>query len=252
MKVLYISNALTHYYNLVLSKLNSENDVELVCITPKKKSVYVGEGVKQTKDGINFKVIELDEIVQFKLYSSFKGLADIIKKEKPDIVIVITAYMSAFYYNFSIRRSMKEVGAKLILKDIPFRLLDYSSALRQINHSDNSFNSLPSFVNTLLGKFGLTAALRKQQLRVKKNIYSMIDAHLNYIDASNILESYNVDRSSIFVMRNSPDTELFCADLTLLKVESVPPLKYIFPFCAHPPGIKCLAFRITPEKFIDP
>lgn len=208
MKILYITNALTHYYNLVLSKLNSEKDIELVCVAPKGNNSYqVGAGVKLTTDGKNFEVIELEEKRRFFLYSLFNGLAKTIAHEKPDVVIVLTTTLPAFLLEPSIRRVMSSHNVKLILKDHPFRLLSYPDALSEIATRNRSFNSLPSVVNKSITFFKLDRILARIQLEIKRKSLVLADAHVNYVDAGDILASYGVSREKIFITRNSPDTD---------------------------------------------
>ena len=208
MKVLYITNALTHYYNLVLSKLNLEDDIELVCIAPKGNQSYqVGAGVKLTKDGINFKVIELEEVRRLYLYSTFKDLARTVGEEKPDIVIVLGTTLPAFLFEPSLKRIMQSRKIALILKDHPFRLLSYPDALKEIRRSNRVFNSLPPLLNRAISLLKLGKFFSRAQLEVKKKSLLLPDAHVNYVDAKDILYSYGVDYKKVFITRNSPDTD---------------------------------------------
>jgi glycosyltransferase involved in cell wall biosynthesis len=208
MKVLYITNALTHYYNLVLSKLNQEDDIELICLAPKGNNSYqVGAGVKLTNEGINFKVIALEEKRRFYLYFTFKGLAKTIADERPDIVVVLGATLPAFLFDFSLRRVVRLYKIAIILKDHPFRLLSYPEALQAIDNSNRTFNSLPSLINKIISMLRVDRVLSRVQLEIKRRSLLLPDAHVNYIDASDILSSYGVDREKIFITRNSPDTD---------------------------------------------
>jgi len=221
MKVLYITNALTHYYNLVLSKLNLEDDIELVCIAPTgNQSHQVGAGVKLTKDGINFKVIELEEVRRPYLYSTFKGLARTIREEKPDIVIVLVATLPAFLLEPSLKRIMQSHKIKLILKDHPFRLKGYPDALKEIRRNNRVFHSLPPLVNRVISLLKIDRCLSRIQLEVTRKSLLLPDAHVNYVDAKDILHSYGVEHKKIFITRNSPDTDsLF---ITKEKVKLLP------------------------------
>src|SRR5437016_6316041 len=57
MKIVLISNSLTHYYNRVLSKLNDDSDIDLTVVVPGNGSPSVGAGVYQDSSGIKFKVV---------------------------------------------------------------------------------------------------------------------------------------------------------------------------------------------------
>jgi glycosyltransferase involved in cell wall biosynthesis len=208
MKVLYITNALTHYYNLVLSKLNSEDNIELVCVAPKGNNSYqVGAGVKLTNEGINFKVIELEERRRFYLYATFKGLAKAIANEKPDIIIVIRSYLPAFLFDIYLRYIISKYQIGILLRDHPFRVLNYQDSKNIIKSTTKEFDSIPLPLNNIIITLRLDIILRRIQLEVKKRSYNIPDAHAIYIDAISILSSYGVDRKKIFITRNSPDTD---------------------------------------------
>ncbi len=207
MKIVFLSNGLTHYYNFVLSKLNSQPEVELVVVVPVKVSAYIGEGVKQTRDGINFNVIELEEVTKL-LYSGFKGLAQALLDERPDIVIVSEAHLRAFLFDLPVIMAMKSIQAGLILKWIPFRLPMYPEALQKLKVESSNFNSLPATINSLLRRTGLARLARRLLLYINKRAYNLPDAHVNYVEAYDVLASYGIDREQIFITRNSPDTDI--------------------------------------------
>ena len=85
-------NGLTHYYNLVLSRLNREKGVDLTVVVPASAGNNVGQGVYLTKDGADFPIIELQEKKLFVFYSSFKCLSDTILSVKPDVIVVVEPY----------------------------------------------------------------------------------------------------------------------------------------------------------------
>lgn len=211
MKVLYIGNGLTHYYNLVLSRLNSEPGVELVVVAPSNRSTVIGEGVYQTTAGINFKVIELEETRRFLFYITFKGLARVLREERPDAVIVIENYLRAFLFDIPVVAAMNTIGAGLILKTIPFRYLTYQEALRSINNSTIDFASLPPLANYLLRKLGLVRLAKRCKLFITKRALNLPDAHVHYVEAYELWESYGISREKIFITRNSPDTDVLFA-----------------------------------------
>jgi glycosyltransferase involved in cell wall biosynthesis len=219
MKVLFIGNGLTHYYNLVLSRLNSEPGVELVVIAPAGVGANIGGGVYQTKEGINFKVIELEETLIFRFYTTFKGLAGVLRQERPDVVIVIESYLRAFQFDVQVVAAMKLIRAGLILKSIPFRYSTYQEALRGIAESAVGFASLPSFANSLLRNLGLIRLAKRCMLAVNRRALNLPDAHVNYVEAYDFWESYGIPREKIFITRNSPDTDLLFATREKIEVE---------------------------------
>jgi len=226
MKVLYLTNALTHYYNLVLSKLNLDSDIELVCVVPRgNRSALVGEGVSLTQEGASFKVIELDEASRFfSLYYTYKNLADVIKIEKPDVVVVLLPYLPSFLFELSLIRLRKVMNFALILKDHPFRLNRYNEELQNIRLCNKVFVSISKNTNKLIYISGLYKIMRRVQLEVRRRSFLLADAHVNYIEASDILCSYGVNPEQLFVTRNSPDTDaIFAQKARLIRLPKLFP-----------------------------
>ncbi len=205
MKVLFIANGLTHYYNLVLSRLNSEPGIEVVVIAPGGRGADIGEGVYQTKDGINFKVIRLNETQRFGFCTTFEGLGGVIRQERPTVVIVFENYLMSFLVDLSVVMAMKHIRAGLILKSIPFRLLAYQEACNEVSAG---FARLPILMNRILIATGLIKLARRLWLEINKRAFCLPDAHVNYVEAHELWASYGVAREKIFVTRNSPDTDL--------------------------------------------
>ena len=217
MKIIFLFGGLTHYYNLVLSKLNLESEVDITVIVPSSSSADIGAGVYQTRDGINFKVIELEESRLFGRYKTFNGLAEAIWQEKPDAVVTVGSYMHAFLLDLPVVIAMKKVRAGLILKDIPFRLPSYPEACKALGIRREGFVRLSPSINRLLFATRLILPVRWAQwlyhrtlLAIDRQARSHVDAHVNYIEAYELLASWGVPREKIFITRNSPDTdELF-------------------------------------------
>jgi len=228
MKVLYIGNALTHYYNLVLSRLNNEPGIELAVIAPAGMGAFIGEGVHQTKEGINFRLIELEESRKFKLYTSFRGLARVLRQEKPDVVIVPETYLRAFLFDVPVIAAMKSIRAGFILKSIPFRYSTYQEALSEITKSSVGFASLPSIANNLLRRLGMIRLAKRCMLSINRRAFNLADAHVNYVEAYEYWASYGIPRKRIFITRNSPDTDMLFA--TREKIETEPRILPLNPY----------------------
>lgn len=222
MKVLYIGNGLTHYYNLVLSRLNSEPGMELIVIAPAGNGAFIGDGVYQTKEGVNFRLIELQETQKYKLYSTFKGLVGVLWQERPDVVIVPENYLRAFFFDLSVIVAMKLIGAGLILKSIPFRYSTFQEVMSEIIGPSTVFASLPPWANALVRKLGLIRFVKRGMLAMKKGVLNLPDAYVNYVEAYEYWESYGIAREKIFITRNSPDTDILF--LTREKLETEPPI----------------------------
>lgn len=220
MKVLYIGVGLAHYHNLLLSRLNNEPGVELVVVVPDARGACVGDGAYLTKDGINFRVIELKEARKFKFYLTLDGLARTLRQERPDVVVVPQNYLRAFQFDVAVVAAMKSIRAGLILKSIPFQYSTYQEVLRGIADPVDGIASLPSFANSMLRKLGLIRLAKRCVLSINRRALNLPDAHVNYVEAYEYWESYGIPREKIFITRNSPDTDMFFA--TREKIESEP------------------------------
>lgn len=208
MKVIYTANGLPHYYNFVLSKLSHEPGIELKVIIPAQNSAHIGEGVFQTREGVDFPTIELEEVRKFNLFTTFKGLAEVLLQEKPDIVVTFGEYLRAFLFDYHVVIAMKKIKAGLILKSIPFRIPTYQEALKAIAGSPEGFPTLPSYANRFLKAIGFVGFFRRLALAVNRFAYRFPDAHVNYIEAYSLWESYGIPREKVFLTRNSPDTDI--------------------------------------------
>ena len=222
MKVFYISNGLTHYYNRVLSKLNREPGVELTVVIPAGIGAHIGEGVHQTRDGADFTVVELQEIRRFGVYSTFKGLPEVLRRKRPDVVIVLENYLQAFLFDIPLVLALKRLKTQLILKSIPFRLLPYHEAARKIKESSTGFFRFSPAVNRLLLATGAAKFVRLLLLSVQKRVFQLPAAHVNYVEAYELWASYGVSREKIFVTRNSPDTDMLLD--VKASLANIPPL----------------------------
>src|ERR1035437_2677179 len=229
MKVLLINNATTHYYNLLLNRLNAVSGLQVTVVTPTEATSNVGVGVYQTRDGIDFRVCELQEKSRMGGFSSFKGLTHVVWREKPDVIIVNDGYLLGLLFNIPLTIIRRLLGTKLILRTIPFRVPTYQAAKDKIRGDWRRFAFLPGALNSALATLGLARLLRWFYLGLVKWSYRASDGHMNYIhDAFRIYGSYGVPKERIFVTGNSPDTDtLFAARA---EVEKLPP---VLPPCEH-------------------
>jgi glycosyltransferase involved in cell wall biosynthesis len=214
---------MTHYYNLVLSRLNQVRGIDLTLLVPENESRNIGEGVYQTSKGASFKVRKLPEVLRFGLYQSFRGLSILLMQEKPQVIIATDAYCFMFLLDIHIFFILKLFGIKLILKSIPFMLSEYPIEKLKIRRIDRYFKSLSNRSNRLLRKLRVAKLICRIELFCKKLIYSMADAHVCYTDdAYAIYGSYGVSRNKIFISRNSPDTDMLFS--VRRSIELLPPL----------------------------
>ncbi len=223
MKVVYLSNGLPHYFNPILTAINRSPGVELVAVVPKTKSRFIGDGVYQTREGADFRIIELMEYVVGRPFASFRGLPTLLYHEQPDVVVVPEHLLLAFHLHpiLLILRRILRFG--LVLKSIPFTLPYYGDALRDISRfdPDPSMNSLSPQQARITWLRGIR---NRFTLYWRRHRYQRIDAHVNYVDEGReIYGSYGVSTSKIFVTRNSPDTDrMVKVESDLSKMERIP------------------------------
>lgn len=201
-KVFFIFNATTHYYNLVLNKLNEFTDYEIHIIVPKERKHNVGAAVFQTTDNLKIHFHELDEKIKYKIIGSyFPQLPGLIWKEKPKLIVTLTAYERGIYLHPLTFFLLKILRIKIILKNIPFRFPPYKNPLEklkeQLGKTKLAFSDLRRYKRQILNDF------------LEKWFYSYVhDAHVCYIEkAYELYPTYGVNPKSIFITYNSPDTD---------------------------------------------
>jgi glycosyltransferase involved in cell wall biosynthesis len=207
MKVMYLTNAITHYYNLVLSRLAKESGIDLVVIAPGPGgSKHVGEGVYQTKNGIDFKLVELEEQSFLRIFSRFKGLDKVILDEKPDVIISIAPYLASLKILPLLIYRRYQSQSRVILKDIPMGS-DYTQRKSDLQKERRPISSLPPIVSQILYKLRIQKYFRLALLWFERSLLNFPDAHVNYVEAKSYWRSYSVPDHKVFVTRNSPDTD---------------------------------------------
>lgn len=219
MKVLYLANGLPHYFNLVLTRLNSVPGMEVVVVAPRDGGRYIGEGVFQSRSGIGFRVVELPEYAN-RFYAGFRGLSSLILRERPDVIVFPEHLLGGFFLHPGLALARRLVGARLMLKSIPFRLPDYRTARERL-----AVTPAPSsLVGKALDALGLRPLLLRALLEMRAHWFRAIDGHVNYIeDGQKVFGSYGVAPSRIYVTRNSPDTDAMARTEAALRASTNPP-----------------------------
>ncbi|HTP25847.1 MAG TPA: glycosyltransferase, partial [Anaeromyxobacteraceae bacterium] len=203
-RVLFVGIGLTHYYNQVLNRLQTDLGVEIHNVVATRGPGHAGEGVFQTERGVAFQVVRLRELVVPPYYRSFLGLAGAIRSLAPQIVVANADYLNALALDPLLRSALRRSGARLIVKSIPFRLARYEACL------------------ATLGK-GPMALVRRALLEARAATYRAADAHVNYVDdAVDLYGSYGVPPERIFVTGNSPDTDRLL--LARERIAAAPPI----------------------------
>lgn len=263
MKILLIGMGMTHYDNQVFNKLHEEPHIEVFNLIKSGGFGGMEKGSKavfQTKKGVKYNIVELDEIIKERFsdysYISYINLDSWLKENKPDIIVVSELYSHMFLRDQEVIKTVKELGIKIIRKDIPFRLDSYEESKRKIlaGELDNEyvpffdqfFTSLcnrlrlkfiPSFVSNLLHTIGISSVYKKnigrkvllKRLEAKKQFMNLADAHVNYTEkAFELFKTYGVPKEKIFIIYNSPDTDiLFDIRKKIEKEDSIlPPSKH--------------------------
>lgn len=221
MKVLFLFGGLPHYYNAILNRLNSIRNLDVSVVVPAEKGKTLGSGVFETEQNIHFRKFRLEEKPNLGGLGKpfFKGLRQLIEREKPEILVLSYPYSLSFAFDFPLRRYCKKHGIKIIIKEIPYQVPRYEEAV--------SYYFSGQFVTEdLAGQPQNTVFNRlrfKVLAQVRKYYYNLADAHVNYIEeARPILGSYGVAPEKIFITYNSPDTdEIFSVRR---QVEREPPI----------------------------
>jgi len=219
MKVLFTFGGLPHYNNYILSRLNSIENLEIVVAVPQKGAKTIGNSVQQTSDGINFRLIYLEEKKAFYGNYYLSGLLDAIKEEKPDIVVVIWPYILNFIVNFKLRQYLKKNNIKLIIKEIPF---DVPPKNKVFSYYKSEYALRLNEDMEKRTKVNLFFYLKHLVLKWARVYYytQIVDATVNYIDdAYEISTSYGLKKEKIFITTNSPDTERLFDDYQKIKDE---------------------------------
>ncbi|MCZ6702619.1 MAG: glycosyltransferase family 4 protein [Ignavibacteria bacterium] len=203
MKILFLFAGIPHYYKNVLNKLNTVDGIDISVLISANSSKNIGNGVHFEDEGVNFKILRKPEYKSFYGKTFLKDFVDIVENEKPDIIVAIWPYILGFLFYPHIRRLVKKRKIKLIYKDIPFQLPLFKDA---ILFKVKQFRTEESVVSRL-------SIARRLQIffnsLMMKYLYKIIDAHVNYVeDAFEVLGSYGVCNEKIFIINNSPDTEL--------------------------------------------
>ncbi len=205
MRILFVFGALTHYFNYVLNRLNKTDGIQLSALIAFNGSATVGKGVNQSKEGINFNLIELEEYTTWYKKPFFKGFKQMLIDQKIDIIVLGWPYILGFVFQPSLLKFCKKNNIKIIFREIPFQVpkkeeaYKYYSTVRE--YAENNDAPLPSG--------GLKTYLKAKILTsIRSAYYRKADAFLTYAETGlEILPTYGVDKNKITVFYNSPDTE---------------------------------------------
>ena len=122
MKILFIGVGLVHYFNPILNRLNGFDNVEILNLIPCNLRGHLQPGVFTTQEGVDFKVVALEERRFTPLFKGFARLNKLLKSERPDIIVYTDYYANIFLFDLTVIWIVRRLGIKLIMKSIPFRL----------------------------------------------------------------------------------------------------------------------------------
>lgn len=238
MKILFLFHGTTHYFNLITSQINKSPGIEISYVYPKKVSNSMGDGVYQTVEGVNFKLIEMEEKINLTdNYSYFVGLEKFIIENQPDIILSSDIHLKSIFFDKTLRNTIKKLNIKIILKSIPFQVKQYNDLISEFNTQLSAtplppFHSLPVFIGKILKFLRVDLFYKKvfidrktkkifyKNLKIQSEIYNFPDAHVNYIEeAYSIYGSYGVPKEKIFITYNSPDTDFLFSIKEKIKKE---------------------------------
>jgi glycosyltransferase involved in cell wall biosynthesis len=248
LKVLFVFQGLAHYYNYVLNRLNRVPGLSVAAVVP-PGAASVGEGVFVTRDDVNFTVHELPEYRSRFGDLFLRNFWRILWRERPDIVVATPPHLRDFVFHVPTFLSMKLLGARLILKSIPFRVplyQDLRSARRQavvrelqrpsawIARAQEWSRKPSARWLKAAGSWACRMGMRLRErlafarvgldVAVQRFFWRLPDAHVNYVEAAReVYGSYGVPEEKIFVTYNSPDTDRLFAAREMLRSGPHPP-----------------------------
>jgi len=214
MKVLFTFGGIPHYLSSMLNKL-CEKGVEIVVVTPQKGNATIGKGVKMVEGGM-YKHLTALEKKMFYGKSGYPSLPEIIREEKPDILVMGWPYFLQVFFQPQLRKTIKRCGTRLVIREIPFQTPPYGKIKEYFRKNpmiDESMRLLSSGAGFYLRQW-LTAKIRKY-------CYAKATGTLNYSTAAyDILPSYGVKREQIHVTYNATDTEALLKEKKTVQTSS--------------------------------
>lgn len=211
MKVLFTFGGIPHYLDALLNKLQ-EKGLEITVVIPEKGNAIIGKGVKMVSGG-QYKRIYTPEKKGWYGKSLFPKLPDIIRTEQPDIVVLGWPYFLQIFFQPRLRKSIKQSGTILMIREIPFQVPPYGSIKAYFKANPMHDESM-----RLLSK-GATFHIKQWMMaKIRKYCYANAAGTLNYSTlAFDILPSYGVDKANIHVTYNSTDTAALRKEMEMVR-----------------------------------
>ncbi|MDL2230378.1 glycosyltransferase family 4 protein [Alistipes sp. OttesenSCG-928-L06] len=218
MKVLFTFGGTTHYINRLLEIL-TEKGIDVTAVIADGASAALGQCVKLSENEKKYKVVRTPELKSKRSGKPhFPALPDIVADEKPDIVVFGWPYFLDIYFEPRLLKTIRTVGAKLIVREIPYQVPPYRGSGAWFDKHpmvDENMNRLSRGL-----RFKINSAVLR---RVRRYIYKRADGAINYHSSGpDIISTYGIPREKIFVTLNSTDTEALW--IHRKAVEEAPPL----------------------------
>lgn len=206
MKVLFTFGGIPHYLNALLNRLQ-EKGVEIVVVTPDTGYATIGKGVKMVTGG-KYKKLSTPEKKMYYGKTAFSALPEIIRNEKPDIVVLGWPYFMQVFFQSGLRKVIRQLEVQLVIREIPFQTPPYGKIRAY-------FRNYPMYDENgkLLSKGFVFYLKQWLTARIRKYCYGRVSGTLNYSTvAYDILPSYGVDKDKIHVTYNTTDTDALYAE----------------------------------------
>lgn len=203
MKILYTFGGIPPYFDAQLNKL-VQKGVDTVVVIPKKKSPVLGKGVKVIDSGnTTYKTIHTDEKISLFGKSYFPHLHNIIRTEKPDILVAVWPFFLQFFFHPSLRKALKATHTKFVIREIPFRVPPYGkifSFFREQRFFDEDMKPLSKSITSMVKQWVI--------MQIRRYCYMRADGALAYASlGKEVLPTYGIAPDKVFVTYNSNNTD---------------------------------------------
>lgn len=203
MKILYTFGGIPPYFDAQLNKL-VQKGVDTVVVIPRKNSPVLGKGVKVIDSGNTaYKTIHTDEKMSFFGKSYFPHLPDIIRTEKPDILVIGWPFFLQFFFQPALQKSLKTSYTKFVIREIPFRVPPYGkmfSFFRKQRFFDEDMRPLNNGFSFMLRQWII--------MQIRRYCYKKADGALAYASlGKELLPTYGIAADKVFVTYNSNNTD---------------------------------------------
>lgn len=219
MKILYTFGGIPPYFDAQLNKL-VQKGVETIVVIPKKNSPILGKGVKVIDSGnTTYETIHTDEKISFFGKSYFPHLPNIIRRERPDILVAGWPFFLQFCFQPNLRKALRHSHTKFVIREIPFRVPPYGelfSFFRKQHFSDEDMKPLNKGFSFLLRQWTI--------MQIRRYCYKRADGALAYASlGKEIMPTYGIAPDKVFVTYNSNNTDaMFSIKEQLSKEKNIP------------------------------